>query len=60
MLERFARERYPAASAERRQAFERLLALPDPLLAELLLGSGRAADPGLAEVAALVATPDTG
>lgn len=62
LLERFAREQYPCAPGSRRRAFERLLDLPDPVLAELLLGPGELpgaapADPDLAEVVALVATP---
>lgn len=71
LLERFVRERYRDAPAALKRAFERLLSLPDPALAELLLGPaalGAAADPSgppayppadheLAEVAALVAAP---
>ena len=60
LLERYARERYPGTSPERRHAFERLLALPDPLLVDLLLGSARTEDSQLAAVAALVAGSDTG
>jgi antitoxin CptB len=38
MLERFARAQLPAAQRAERGAFEELLALPDPLLADYLLG----------------------
>jgi antitoxin CptB len=37
LLERFARGSLPLASAAEREAFERLLTLPDPLLAGYLL-----------------------
>lgn len=69
LLERFARERYAGSSPVRRGAFERLLALPDPVLVELLLtdsdpslprspaAAAATADAELAAVAALVAAP---
>ncbi len=65
LLERFVREHYPDAPANQKRAFERLLDLPDPALAALLLGppapSGTAdplfADRDLAELVALVAAP---
>ncbi|HTW37070.1 MAG TPA: succinate dehydrogenase assembly factor 2 [Steroidobacteraceae bacterium] len=38
LLERFLEQHYDQALPERQRAFERLLRLPDPLLAELLLG----------------------
>jgi len=38
LLERFAREALPRASAEELEAFAELLALPDPALAGYLLG----------------------
>ena len=38
VLERFAREALPAAGTPERGAFEQLLALPDPQLADYLLG----------------------
>ena len=47
ILERFARQGLTRASAAERQAFERLLGLPDPLLAGYLLGEERPADPEL-------------
>jgi succinate dehydrogenase flavin-adding protein (antitoxin of CptAB toxin-antitoxin module) len=52
LLSRFARERYAGATAGRQAAFERLLALPDPQIAEYLLGFG--APPHDAELAAVV------
>ncbi len=48
LLERFAHAHLPAASAEQRQTFERLLQLPDPLLADYLLGHEQPADAALA------------
>ncbi len=70
LLERFAREHYTHAPADRKRAFERLLDLPDPRLVELLLGppprgmadpQGSASLPReereLAELVALVAAP---
>jgi antitoxin CptB len=38
LLERFCRTQLPGASAAERDEFEALLGLPDPLLAEYLLG----------------------
>jgi succinate dehydrogenase flavin-adding protein (antitoxin of CptAB toxin-antitoxin module) len=38
LLTRFARDRYPAVSAGQQAAFEALLALPDPQIADYLLG----------------------
>ena len=48
LLERFARAHLPGASAEQRHTFERLLELPDPLLADYLLGHEQPADAALA------------
>ena len=47
VLERFARRALPGAAPDELQAFERLLALPDPLLAGYLLGEERPADGAL-------------
>ena len=60
LLERFARERWAGTSPGLKGGFERLLELPDPVLAELLLGPGECVppfpeDPELEQVAALVA-----
>jgi succinate dehydrogenase flavin-adding protein (antitoxin of CptAB toxin-antitoxin module) len=38
ILDRFARAELPEASAEQRRTFARFLELPDPLLADYLLG----------------------
>jgi antitoxin CptB len=60
LLERYLQDHYAHAPRERQRAFERLLTLPDPVLAELLLGPAAGAadaqtDAELAEVIALVA-----
>jgi antitoxin CptB len=47
MLERFAREALPVASARERAAFAELLSLPDPLLAGCLLGGEVLREPHL-------------
>jgi succinate dehydrogenase flavin-adding protein (antitoxin of CptAB toxin-antitoxin module) len=39
LLTRYVRERYVAAPAGQQAAFEALLALPDPEIADFLLGS---------------------
>jgi antitoxin CptB len=62
LLERFLQNHYDEAPRERQQAFERLLTLPDPVLAEMLLGPAADAldadaDAELAQVIALVAAP---
>ena len=51
LLERFGRGRLPAAAAGERDAFERLLELPDPVLAGYFLGG---IEPPDAATAALV------
>jgi antitoxin CptB len=51
VLERFAREALPGAGPAQWAAFERLLALPDPLLAGYLLGKERPADAELRALA---------
>ncbi len=51
LLERFGRGRLPEASPNERRAFERLLELPDPVLAGYFLGG---VEPGDAATAALV------
>jgi antitoxin CptB len=50
VLERFARVALPAASPAERRAFERLLELPDPLLAGYLLGGDRPGDRDLTQL----------
>jgi antitoxin CptB len=54
ILERYAREALPEAPPAERAAFERLLSLPDPLLAGYLLGEERPRDPHLEALAARV------
>ena len=54
ILERFAREGLPGASPAERRAFERLLGLPDPLLAGYFLGAEHPADPELHALAARI------
>jgi antitoxin CptB len=48
LLTRYVRERYPAAAAAQQTAFEALLGLPDPEIADFLLGHAIPADPVLA------------
>jgi antitoxin CptB len=50
LLERFAREGLPGASAREWEAFAELLALPDPLLAGYLLGGEVPREPHLVEI----------
>jgi len=54
LLERFARQALPRAPAAERLAFERLLGLPDPLLAGYLLGEDRPGDRELCELTARI------
>jgi len=50
LLTRYVRERYVAAPAAQQAAFEALLALPDPEIADLLLGYGTPTQADLAVV----------
>ena len=50
LLRRYACERFATAPADRQDAFEALLALPDPELADYLLGYGAPADAELGAV----------
>jgi succinate dehydrogenase flavin-adding protein (antitoxin of CptAB toxin-antitoxin module) len=50
LLSRYAQERYGDASAPQRADFERLLELPDPQIADYLLGYVAPPDEGLADV----------
>jgi antitoxin CptB len=50
LLARYAQQRYPAAPASQRAAFEALLALPDPQIADYLLGYATPAAGALADV----------
>ena len=54
LLERFARQRYPGASAEDKATFARLLDLPDPELADYFFGHATPAEPQLAHLARLI------
>jgi antitoxin CptB len=45
VLVRYLRERWPTASSDERQQFERVLELPDPELAAYLMGRESAPDP---------------
>jgi succinate dehydrogenase flavin-adding protein (antitoxin of CptAB toxin-antitoxin module) len=47
LLERYVRSRLPQASRDERDGLVRLLELPDPVLADYLLGHALADDPGL-------------
>jgi antitoxin CptB len=57
LLTRYVRERYPAAPPDQRAAFEALLALSDPQIADYLLGYGTPADPGMAAIVRGVLAP---
>ena len=50
LLERFALQALPSASADEREAFAELLELPDPVLAEYLLGGRELPQVRLAKV----------
>jgi antitoxin CptB len=50
LLERYLRDHWPGADAGRRQAFQALLDLPDPELADLCLGRTIASDAALAAI----------
>ena len=54
ILERYAREGLAGAPEAEWGAFERLLGLPDPLLAGYFLGDERPADPELRSIAARI------
>ncbi|HVW68257.1 MAG TPA: succinate dehydrogenase assembly factor 2 [Steroidobacteraceae bacterium] len=55
VLERFARAELPGASAGQRQVLARFLELPDPLLAEYLLGNVTPPEPELADLVRRIA-----
>jgi succinate dehydrogenase flavin-adding protein (antitoxin of CptAB toxin-antitoxin module) len=50
LLERFARNELPRATAGQRITFARFLELPDPVLVDYLLGQGTPPEPELAEL----------
>jgi antitoxin CptB len=58
LLERYVRSRLAGASAEERRTLDRLLELPDPLLADYLFGHTPAAEPHMARL--VVAIQDIG
>jgi antitoxin CptB len=57
LLQAYFDRRYARVSAEERGSFERLLALPDQELFELLLRGGRCADPTLSHVIEQIRRP---
>jgi antitoxin CptB len=57
LLERFARERYEHVSSEERRAFDRLLDLPDPDLADYFFGHVTPNEPELARLTRLIVAP---
>jgi antitoxin CptB len=57
ILDRFARAELPEASAEQRRTFARFLELPDPLLADYLLGYTIPPESDLAELVRRMAAP---
>jgi succinate dehydrogenase flavin-adding protein (antitoxin of CptAB toxin-antitoxin module) len=54
LLERYVRSRLPEASADDRRVFERLLELPDPLLADYLFGYAEVPEPRMAGLVAAI------
>ncbi len=54
LLERFARARLPGASPALRGRFAQLLELPDPLLAEYLLGGQDPVEPEMAQLVGVI------
>jgi antitoxin CptB len=57
LLERYVRSRLSQASLGERQALQQLLDLPDPLLADYLLGHATAIDPAVANLVAAIRSP---
>jgi succinate dehydrogenase flavin-adding protein (antitoxin of CptAB toxin-antitoxin module) len=55
ILDRFARAELPEASAQQRHTFARFLELPDPLLADYLLGHATPPESELAELVQRIA-----
>ncbi len=62
LLERFARAELPTATAAQRTIFARFLELPDPVLADYLLGQGPGAcsDPEQADLIRRIIGPTPG
>jgi succinate dehydrogenase flavin-adding protein (antitoxin of CptAB toxin-antitoxin module) len=57
LLERYVRSRLPQAGAAERQVLIRLLDLPDPQLADYLLGHATAIDSDLANLVTAIRSP---
>ena len=57
LFERFLRDGYRRASSDEREAFSRLLELPDPDLTDYFFGHAIPTDPQIAHVARLIANP---
>jgi len=55
VLMHYLRGRWPAAAADEREQFERILELPDPTLAAYLMGREIAPDPRMQAVLVLLA-----
>jgi antitoxin CptB len=60
LLERFARFNLPGSSPEARDVFARFLELPDPVLADYLLGQVIPPEPELAGLVLRIARPAPG
>ena len=56
LLERFARDGYEQSTMEQKQAFARLLELPDPELTDYLFGYATPEEPELARLTQLIAS----
>jgi antitoxin CptB len=54
LLQRWLEQCYEGCDAARRALFEALLEMPDPVLADYLLGGVRPAQPALAELVAAI------
>jgi antitoxin CptB len=57
LLERYAIQRYPHASAAERVAFHQILDLPDPLLTDYLFGHEPPQPPAIAHLIEQIARP---
>jgi len=56
LLERYARSHLAEASNDQRRVFAQFLELPDPLLADYILGHASPPEPELARLARLIAS----
>jgi antitoxin CptB len=57
LLERYALQRYPHASASEKSAFHQILDLPDPQLSDYLFGHELAQPPEIAHLIEQIARP---